>query len=453
VSDSAAFPIRVIAEPAAPVVHDTGYCQFDKNVAQIWATGDSLRWYTSLTAAPGTGSMTAPVPTVTNPAITTYYVTQQQNGCESKKAPLVVTIYVLPDFEISSGRDWVCQFDSLLLEYDGPAYVDPGYTWKLPIGSDFVNGTKYNDEDVMVRFDTVWGRHDVILTVSNYQGRCFTSDTMPIKVVPAPNAHAYIKPDVCLGDTITLALTQHSHNSDKYTWLLDGSPMFTSGKINVISSNINTGGPYVISWNDSGNHIINVTGITVEGCIAEPTADTVKVHTLPDSRYSITQLPNKLCVEDSVLFTAAVKDYSYGYKWEPEHSFVNQNKPEAWGKVELARSVIKLTVTDPFGCYSSYSKQINPDECCKVTMPNAFTPNGDGKNDRFRPIFDGYKRFHIFRVTNRWGQTVFESANSNPSWDGTWNGNMQDMGTYFYYIRYDCGGKSLEASGDVILVR
>jgi gliding motility-associated-like protein len=419
-------------------------------VAPITAIGDSLKWYTSLS---GTGSFVAPVPTVTSPGITTYYVTQYESGCESQKAALTVTVYVLPDFEIAADRDWVCQFDSLQLRYDGPAYVNPGYAWQLPIGSDFVSGTKFDDKDVMVRFDTVWGRHIVRLTVSNYDGRCWSMDTMPIRVIPAPDAHAYIKPDVCLGDTITLALTTHTSNSHTYTWMLDGNPMFTSPKINVISSNINSGGPYVISWNDSGLHIINVKSSTAEGCTALPTADTVKVHTLPDSRFNISQIPAKFCVEDSVLFTAVKSDYSYSYKWEPEHSFVNQNKPEAWGRVELVHSRIMLTVTDPFGCRSSYSKAVNPDECCNVAMPNAFTPNGDGKNDRFRPIFDGYRRFHMFRITNRWGQTVFESANSNPSWDGTFNGNMLDMGTYFFYLKYDCGGKALEAKGDVILVR
>ena len=453
VSDSAAFPIRVIAEPSTPSVHDTSYCQFDPLVAPILATGDSLRYYTLATAPPYSGSFTPNVPPTTSAAVITYYVTQTQNGCESPKAPLNVTVYVLPDFEIVAERGWVCQYDSLELKYGGPNYVGAAYLWRLPVGASFANATGPDFRDVMVQFDTVRGKHFVSLEVTNYWGRCSTTQEFEVKVIPAPDAHTYINKDVCLGDTITLALSAHTDNSHTYTWLLDGAPMFSSPIINVITKNVNSGGPYAITFNDSGLHIINVTGFTGEGCRALPNADTFKVHSLPDPRYTVSEIPKKFCVEDSVLFTANVKRYDYNYMWEPDHFFVNQNKPEIWGRVELTNSRVTLTVTDPYGCKASYSKQINPDECCSVTLPNAFTPNGDGLNDRFRPIFDGYRRFHTFRVTNRWGHTVFESANSNPSWDGTYQGVPQDMGTYYYYLRYDCGGKALETKGDVTLVR
>ncbi|GAA4463770.1 hypothetical protein GCM10023093_12950 [Nemorincola caseinilytica] len=454
VSDSAAFPVRIVPEPHMPIPHDTSYCQHDPLVAPVLAFGDSLRWYTSLTAPAGTGSFTAPVPSVENPGVTTYYVTQEITGCESPKVPVNVTVLYKPEFKIIPERDWVCQFDSLTFTNTAPAgMVDPGYVWQLPVGSAFVNGTNATDPSIEARFDTVWGRHDIFLTISTYRGRCATTEMATVKVIPAPDAHLYIKPDVCLGDTISLALNSHSDNSYSYIWTVDGQPMKTAPGIKIITANVNSGGPYLISWVDSGLHIFNVVGITKEGCIAEPTADTIKVHTLPDPRFSISQIPTKFCVEDSVLFTANVKDYAYNYKWEPEHSFSNQNKPEIWGRVEQLRSKVSLTVTDAFGCHATYSKQMNPDECCTVNMPNAFTPNGDGKNDRYRPIFDGYRRFHVFRVTNRWGQTVFESANSEPSWDGTFNGVPQDMGTYFFYLKYDCGGKTQETKGDVLLVR
>jgi gliding motility-associated-like protein len=422
-------------------------------VAPVKAYGDSLRWYTSATAPAGTGSFTAPVPSVTNPGVTTYYVTQNVMGCESPKVAVKVTVLVLPEFTITAERDWVCQHDSLKLNYNGPLYIDPAYVWTLPVGADFVKGTHFYDKDVEVRFDTVWGRHDVMLEVSNYGGRCSTRDTFSVRVIPAPDAHPYMKTDICLGDTITLALNSHSANSHTYMWTVDGNPMASSSAIRILSSNSNSGGPYVVTWLDSGIHIIHVTGATAEGCLAEPAFDTVKVHTLPDPRYSVTEIPAKFCVEDSVLFKANKVDYAYNYRWEPEHFFSNQNKPEIWGRVQLTPSRITLTVTDPFGCMASYTKTITPDECCTVAMPNAFTPNGDGKNDRYRPIFAGYRRFHVFRITNRWGQTVFESGNSEPSWDGTRNGEPQDMGTYFYYLKYDCGGKVQEAKGDVTLIR
>ena len=111
-----------------------------------------------------------------------------------------------------------------------------------------------------------------------------------------------------------------------------------------------------------------------------------------------------------------------------------------------------LTVTDPFGCTATTAQDLNPGSCCIVAFPNAFTP-GSTINNLFRPIAAGYHNYHDFRITNRWGQMVFESASSNVAWDGTFNGVPQDTGVYFYYIKFDCGGNTVEQKGDVTLIR
>jgi gliding motility-associated-like protein len=96
---------------------------------------------------------------------------------------------------------------------------------------------------------------------------------------------------------------------------------------------------------------------------------------------------------------------------------------------------------------------INPDRCCDVELPSAFSPNGDGRNDLFRPITIGHHKLKIFRVVNRYGQTVYESNVESNGWDGRFGGVPQDMGTYFYYLNYDCNGKTIEKKGDVTLIR
>ncbi len=450
ISDSAVYPVRIVPEPTPPMVVDTVYCQnFD--APRLTAVGSNLLWYTTPTSTPG--SSTAPKPNTDNPGITGYYVTQTVDQCESPKAELNVTVLVLPDFKITPDRPWLCQFDSIGLEFDGATLVDPAYHWELPEGAYFVDGTTMSDERVFVKFDKALGKHTVRLTATNYKGRCSADAEVDIKVVPAPDAHAYVMPDVCLGDTINMAISSRSDNSYKFVWNVNGIPLSASKDIDIVSYNSNSGGPYVVSFPKKGLHIINIQGFTVEGCKSLITADTVLVHELPDARFDFVTDSKRLCIEDSVLFIARTQDYANNYKWEPEHFFVNQNKPKISGRVELSSSMVRLTVTDPFGCQSSYVRQINPDQCCTVQFPNAFSPNGDDLNDFFRPVFAGYHRFHIFRVSNRWGQTVFESANSNPRWDGTYNGIPQDMGTYFYYIKYDCGGKTLEAKGDITLIR
>ena len=67
-------------------------------------------------------------------------------------------------------------------------------------------------------------------------------------------------------------------------------------------------------------------------------------------------------------------------------------------------------------------------------MPNAFTPNGDGKNDEFGPISFSYATVKSFRIYNRWGQCIH---NSTQLWDGKFDGKDQPAGTYLYYIEAD----------------
>jgi len=365
----------------------------------------------------------------------TYTVDVTLNGCT---VPTTIAVMVNPAPAPITGTKRLCQYDSTTL-----INVSSGGVW--------------SSSDPSIASVNTLG-----VVSGHFSGTVLISYTMPptcvtstiVTVNPLPGANAYINPNVCVGDTITLALSDRTSNADKFLWLIDGLPILGNPAVDVITSSSHTGGPIVMSWPNPGIYVITVQGATAEGCRALPTGDTVKVHALPDPRFTILPLANRpLCIEDSVFFSANVNDYTYNYKWEPEHSFVNNNRPEIWGKVEELRSMITLTVTTPFGCKASYTQLIKPEECCTVTFPNAFTPNGDDRNDCFRPMFNGFKRFQMFRIMNRWGQTVFESVNSNPKWDGTYNGVNQDMGVYYYYLRYDCGGKTMEAKGDVTLIR
>jgi gliding motility-associated-like protein len=69
-----------------------------------------------------------------------------------------------------------------------------------------------------------------------------------------------------------------------------------------------------------------------------------------------------------------------------------------------------------------------------LTVPNVFTPNGDGKNDEFRVAYRSLKEFHCW-VYNRWGKLVYEWDDPAKGWDGTINGRPAAEGAYFYVIR------------------
>ena len=116
-----------------------------------------------------------------------------------------------------------------------------------------------------------------------------------------------------------------------------------------------------------------------------------------------------------------------------------------------------LLVTDA-PCSFSDSVHISLEFCdCPAHFPNAFSPNQDGLNDVFSIIFQKgcpVKHYQC-SVYNRWGQRVFYSADPDKGWDGTWNGVMQESGTYMFNLSVSTGTQSAEShyKGDISLIR
>ena len=68
-------------------------------------------------------------------------------------------------------------------------------------------------------------------------------------------------------------------------------------------------------------------------------------------------------------------------------------------------------------------------------MPNAFTPNNDGKNDCFGVKYWGRILQFEFSIFNRWGERIFYTQNPDDCWDGTYKNMAQDPGVYIYTIK------------------
>ncbi|WP_276485383.1 gliding motility-associated C-terminal domain-containing protein [Paraflavitalea pollutisoli] len=88
------------------------------------------------------------------------------------------------------------------------------------------------------------------------------------------------------------------------------------------------------------------------------------------------------------------------------------------------------------------------------SIPNAFTPNNDGNNDRLHIRITGLLQLKYFRVYSRWGQLVFESRQLNEGWDGNWQQKPQPTGTYVWIAEgTDILGKPIRQKGQVLLLR
>ncbi len=93
-------------------------------------------------------------------------------------------------------------------------------------------------------------------------------------------------------------------------------------------------------------------------------------------------------------------------------------------------------------------------ECNNIYLPNAFSPNGDGVNDVFRPLGSPYLTQIELRVYNRYGGLIFTSSATRQGWDGTFHGAPQPPGTYIWTLGYtDFDKKRKSGNGTVLLVR
>lgn len=114
-----------------------------------------------------------------------------------------------------------------------------------------------------------------------------------------------------------------------------------------------------------------------------------------------------------------------------------------------------LSVTDFKGCIGKDSVlvQKNPN-CIPFAIPTAFTPDGNGTNDFFKPIINQDITDYHFSIFNRYGQKVFETTDVFLGWNGKYKGELQPSGAYVYWIQFATKGNTIdEHRGSFILIR
>jgi gliding motility-associated-like protein len=101
----------------------------------------------------------------------------------------------------------------------------------------------------------------------------------------------------------------------------------------------------------------------------------------------------------------------------------------------------------------SYSNQVTLSQEFRLAVPNAFSPNGDGLNDRFEVKGRFVVTFRMI-IYNSWGQVIFQSKDLKEGWDGRINGKDAPVGTYAFTVEaVDTNGKRFSHQGTVTLLR
>jgi len=191
----------------------------------------------------------------------------------------------------------------------------------------------------------------------------------------------------------------------------------------------------------SGVYYLN---ISIQGCAY---TDTVSAYI---SDVTLQLRDTSFCADKSISFMASVNLPQRGHILWSDGS--NQSD-----LLIRDTGIYWLTIKDST-CSLSDTFKVSTEICdCYAFIPNAFTPNGDGKNDFSHPLFEQNCMItdYSFAIYNRWGQKVFFSYDPSQSWNGVFSGVLQEIGTYFYTLEYKGGTKHEKhfMKGDVTLVR
>ena len=91
----------------------------------------------------------------------------------------------------------------------------------------------------------------------------------------------------------------------------------------------------------------------------------------------------------------------------------------------------------------------------EVHIPNAFTPDGDARNDYWKPVFDDTLRFNDYDLTiwTRSGELVFETKDPFQYWDGTWWGSNVSESTFVYRLVARIDNNDMREEGFIKVIR
>ena len=222
--------------------------------------------------------------------------------------------------------------------------------------------------------------------------------------------------------------------------------------------------PYRYLW-DNGEVTPSMTGLCSGSYTVTVTDCNGCMVTLSVELTDSTTFPSEItawCDEDTIYAGETTHLFStelgppFQYQWFPPVGVESPSAPSSVARPVVTTDYV-VVVTDEFGCARTDTVPVYVrDVICEepyVFVPNAFTPNGDGKNDVLY-VRGEVVREVIFKVYDRWGEKVFETGDLTKGWDGTFRGQPCEPGVYDYHLQVTClGQKRYFKKGNVTLLR
>jgi gliding motility-associated-like protein len=203
--------------------------------------------------------------------------------------------------------------------------------------------------------------------------------------------------------------------------------------------------------NQAQNIYVSVT--TAQNCILQ---DSVFVNVSSLNPLSVVANANPLVIlPNTSTQLLGQPTGAYTYNWSPSQNLSSATTQNPTALLDQT-TLFTLTVSDGL-CSGSDTVLVKVyDSICQepfVFIPNAFSPNKDGSNDKLY-VRGQYIFKFVFRVYDRWGELVWETSNINDGWDGTYRGKLLDPDVYDYYLQVTCiGGLENIIKGNITLIR
>jgi gliding motility-associated-like protein len=332
------------------------------------------------------------------------------------------------------------------------------------------------DDSARITFNALNGNGPFAVTISNGTNEYYFTGiinkktfTLPEKVTSSGNAYtlAKIKEELNPGcernsgfqnaTAIATAVAKPVIDFPAIHPVCENEPAFLLDDVKELSGlagtwrfsgkGISAAGNFLPSLAATGNHTITYSYTSTQGCTATARQN-IQVNAIPAANAGADQV---IC-PNSIGQLHAIGGESYS--WSPATGLSN---PAIANPVVTPsiNSTYTVTVTSAAGCSATdeIAITVSPVNGNTFRMPNAFTPNNDGKSDCF-----GISKLHAikvneFAVYNRWGNKVFSTTNPQACWDGTYKGKPQANGGYVYMLNAVTGCGNVNTKGTVLLLR
>jgi gliding motility-associated-like protein len=404
--------LEIVEKPTFSVTNDTLICNIDD--LQLKATGTgSIVWSPNYNIS----DINSFNPIVSPKVPTTYFATLFESpGCVATDS---IVVDVVSRVSLNAGNDTtICLTDTIRLNTVSNALH---YTWTP-------SATLSNDA---IKNPFATPEMTTTYSVTGSIGKCSTTGRVTIKAVPYPNAKAGNDATICASESYQLNVTGGS----LYSW----SPT-------IFLDNANIPNP-VTTPEESVQYIIEVKDVL--GC-PKPAFDTIYI-TVEKLVADAGPRDTSIVVNQPLQLKATGAE---SFTWSPSKGLNNPNIGNPVALLSENQQYI-LKISSAAGCTAFDTIDVKVYKIKPgLYVPNAFTPDGDGLNDIFRPVLVGMRSLQYFRVYNRTGLLVYSTSIQNKGWDGIYQGKPQDSGVFVWTVEgEDYLGNKVFEKGSVMLVR